>query len=194
MSRRIRRGRRGIDLPLKNPPTSTDRVIGHDASGNMHQFLADALGGDFDIGALPNRATPASTDRFPLQTSGGIDYRTTLAGIIAGMVTNITAAQINELFKREFSLIVPASTGSPTVMLPDRLTVTVTRTGVGTYEYMAPPGYRFAAVNPVPILSAYSVRVNDFRTPGSTAVATFYNTSGGLVDAWHHVNGTLREA
>src|SRR5690625_1592254 len=107
MSRRIRRGRRGIDLPLKTTLASTDRVIGHDANGNMHQFLADALGGDFDIGALPNRpGNLANSDRFPLQTSGGGDYRTTLAGIIAGMVTNITAAQLNERLKREVRIFV----------------------------------------------------------------------------------------
>jgi len=43
MSRRIRRGRKGIDLPLKDPPTSTDRLIGHDASGSMFQTPADAV-------------------------------------------------------------------------------------------------------------------------------------------------------
>lgn len=43
MSRRIRRGRRGIDLPLKNPPASTDRVIGHDANGAMFQATIAAL-------------------------------------------------------------------------------------------------------------------------------------------------------
>src|SRR5690625_5210641 len=49
MSRRIRRGRRGIDLPLKDPPTSTDRLIGHDANGNMRQFLLDALLADISL-------------------------------------------------------------------------------------------------------------------------------------------------
>lgn len=137
MSRRIRRGRRGIDLPLKNPPASTDRLIGHDASGNMHQFLADALGG-FDIGALPNRATPVSTDRFPLQTSGGTDYRTTLAGIIAGMVANITAAQINELLKREVRIFVD-NLGNVSNH-PDRLPITCSRSG-NVYTLTCPVGY-----------------------------------------------------
>lgn len=139
MSRRIRRGRRGIDLPLKNPPASTDRVIGHDASGNMHQFLVDALGGDFDIGALPNRpGNLANSDRFPLQTSAGVDYRTTLAGIIAGMVTNITAAQINELLKREVRIYVD-NTGAVTNH-PNRLPITCSRSG-NVFTLTCPVGY-----------------------------------------------------
>lgn len=44
MSRRIKRGRAPIDLPVKNPPVATDRLIGHDANGAMFQALVSSLG------------------------------------------------------------------------------------------------------------------------------------------------------
>src|SRR5690625_4519203 len=78
MSRRIRRGRRGINLPLKNPPASTDRVIGHDANGTMFQATIAALTGAVfgNISVIENTSTGQWNARIPVGASGGIqiDY------------------------------------------------------------------------------------------------------------------------
>src|SRR5690625_7875202 len=75
MSRRIRHGRRGIDLPLKNPPASTDRVIGHDASGNMHQFLASAIGSPTILPFTPNVISSGTNPSFSWSTRHGVVAR-----------------------------------------------------------------------------------------------------------------------
>ncbi|HLS02372.1 MAG TPA: hypothetical protein VK054_10415, partial [Beutenbergiaceae bacterium] len=61
-----------IDLPLKNPPAATDRLIGHDPSGAMFQATLAALTGAVlgNISVVENAGRLSI--RIPTGPSGGI--------------------------------------------------------------------------------------------------------------------------
>lgn len=104
----VRTARKGLTLPEKQSPASADSLVGVGADGNLFRTPSDSVGG-FDIGALPARGSPVGSDRFPLQTVGGVDYSATLSAIASGWVsrTDVTAS-------------LRGSSGNPSVTLSNR--------------------------------------------------------------------------
>jgi len=176
MSRRIRHGRRGIDLPLKNPPASTDRVIGHDASGNMHQFLASAIGSPTILPFTPNVISSGTNPSFSWSTRHGVVAR---LGPLAYVEIRLTWNSRS------------GGTGAPRILLPSSVVVSENASSamlpVRTDNVNLPSGCTWIVAYARPGESALSLVASGANVGASVITVAHMAPGGGSI----FVSGTF---